>query len=218
MTASVRLAFRLARRELRGGVRGVRVFLACLVLGVATIAGIGSLAGSVAAGITADARNLLGGDIEARLAYRQADAAERAYLARNGTLSEVASMRAMARTVDGARRSLIELKAVDPAYPLYGAVALSPAQSLDATIDRRDGVFGAAVDPAILTRLGLKLGDSIRVGAAVLQLRATIVREPDAAAGGLGLGPRVMIAAAALPETGLIQPGSLVTYRYRIQL
>ena len=218
MTASVQLAFRLARRELRGGLRGVRVFLACLVLGVATIAGIGSLAGSVGAGITADARNLLGGDIEARLAYRQADAAERAYLARNGTLSEVASMRAMARTVDGARRSLIELKAVDPAYPLYGAVALSPAQSLDATIDRRDGVFGAAVDPAILTRLGLKLGDSIRVGAAVLQLRATIVREPDAAAGGLGLGPRVMIAAAALPETGLIQPGSLVTYRYRIQL
>lgn len=218
MTASVPLAFSLARRELRGGVRGLRVFFACLVLGVATIAGIGSLADSVAAGITADARELLGGDVEARLAYRQADAAERAYLARNGTLSEVASMRAMARTVNGARRRLIELKAVDPAYPLYGAVVLSPAQSLAAAIDRRDGVFGAAVDPAILTRLGLKLGDSIRIGTALLQLRATIVREPDAAAGGLGLGPRVMIAAAALAETGLIQPGSLVTYRYRIQL
>jgi putative ABC transport system permease protein len=218
MTASVQLVFRLARRELRGGVRGLRVFFACLVLGVATIAGIGSLADSVAAGITADARELLGGDAEARLAYRQADAAEREYLARNGTLSEVASMRAMARTVDGARRSLIELKAVDPAYPLYSAVVLSPVQGLAAVIERRDGVFGAAVDPAMLTRLGLKLGDSIRVGAAVLQLRATIAREPDAAAGGLGLGPRVMIAAAALPETGLIQPGSLVTYRYRIRL
>ena len=213
-----RLGFRLARRELRGGIRGLRVFLACLVLGVSAIAGIGSLAASVVAGIKADARELLGGDAEARLAYRQADAAEHAYLARSGTMSEIASMRAMGRTLDGGRRSLIELKAVDPAYPLYGEVALSPAQSLAAALENRGGVFGAAVDPAILTRLGLEIGDSIKVGSAVLQLRATIEREPDAAAGGLGLGPRVMISAAALAETGLIQPGSLVTYRYRVRL
>jgi putative ABC transport system permease protein len=196
----------------------LRVFLACLVLGVAAIAGIGSLADSVVAGIKADARELLGGDAEARLAYRQADAAERAYLARSGTLSEIASMRAMARTQGGDRRSLIELKAVDSAYPLYGIVVLSPAQDLGAVIESRGGVFGAAVDPAILIRLGLKIGDSIKVGAAVLQLRAAIEREPDAAAGGLGLGPRVMISAEALAETGLIQPGALVNYRYRVRL
>ena len=211
-------ALRLARRELRGGIRGLRVFLACLVLGVTAIAGIGSLAASVVAGIKADARELLGGDAEARLAYRPADAAEHAYLARHGTMSEIASMRAMGRTLDGGRRSLIELKAVDPVYPLYGEVALSPAQSLAAALENRGGAFGAAVDPAILTRLGLEIGDSIKVGNAVFQLRAAIEREPDAAAGGLGLGPRVMISAAALAETGLIQPGSLVTYRYRVRL
>jgi putative ABC transport system permease protein len=216
--ASALLAFRLARRELRGGIRGLRVFLACLVLGVAAIAGIGSLADSVVAGIKADSRELLGGDTEARLAYRRADAPERAYLDASGQVSEIATMRAMARTIDGARQSLVELKAVDHAYPLYGTVALSPAQSLAAALERRGEVFGAAVDPAILTRLGLELGDSIKVGAAVLQLRATIDREPDAAAGGLGLGPRVMITAAALAETGLVQPGSLVTYRYRVKL
>jgi putative ABC transport system permease protein len=212
------LAVRIARRELRGGIRGLRVFLACLVLGVTAIAGVDSLADSVVAGIKANARELLGGDAEARLAYQPADAAERGYLARNAAISEIASMRAMARTLSGDQRSLIELKAVDPAYPLYGAVVLSPPQSLATALEKRAGVFGAAVDPAILTRLDRKLGDSIRVGGAVLQLRAAIEREPDAAAGGLGLGPRVMISAEALAETGLIQPGSLVTYRYRVRL
>ena len=211
-------AFRLARRELRGGIRGLRVFLACLVLGVTAIAGIGSLAASVLAGIKADARELLGGDAEVRLAYRPIDAAERAFLTQSGRVSEIATMRAMARTLGGDRRSLIELKAVDAGYPLYGTVVLSPVQDLAAALERRSDVFGAAIDPAILGRLGLRIGDSVKVGAAVLQLRAAIEREPDAAAGGLGLGPRVMISAAALAETGLIQPGSLVTYRYRVRL
>ena len=217
-TSSPLYAWRLARRELRGGIRGLRVFLACLVLGVTAIAGIGSLAASVTAGIKADARDLLGGDAEARLAYRPADAAERGYLARSGTLSEIASMRAMARTREGDRRSLIELKAVDSPYPLYGAVALLPAQSLATALAPRAGVFGAAVDPAILGRLRLAIGDSIKIGEATLQLRATIEREPDAATGGFAFGPRVMISAAALGETGLIRPGALVTYHYRLRL
>jgi putative ABC transport system permease protein len=211
-------AFRLARRELRGGIRGLRVFLACLVLGVTAIAGIGSLAGGVVAGIKSDARDLLGGDAEARLTLRPASAAERAFLADSGQVSEIATMRAMVRTPDGDRRSLIELKAVDTVYPLYGTVALSPAQGLAAALDRRDGRFGAAVDPTILDRLGLVLGDSIKIGETTLQLRATIEREPDAAAGGLQFGPRVIIAAQALAETGLLRPGALVTYHYRLRL
>jgi len=217
-SASPFYAFRLARRELRGGVRGLRVFLACLVLGVTAIAGIGSLAASVTAGIKADARDLLGGDAEARLAYRPADAAQRGFLAQSGAVSEIATMRAMARTQEGDRRSLIELKAVDAAYPLSGAVVLSPAQSLAAALGRRDRSFGAAVDPAILSRLGLTIGDSVKIGDAVLQLRATIEREPDAAAGGLIFGPRVLISSEALSETGLIRPGALVNYHYRLQL
>jgi putative ABC transport system permease protein len=211
-------AVRLARRELRGGIQGLRVFFACLVLGVTAIAGIGSLAASVVAGIKADARDLLGGDAEARLTYRPADAAERAFLARSGRLSEIVTMRAMARTHSGDRRSLIELKAVDPTYPLYGAVGLGPTQSLGATLDRRGGNFGAAVDPAILDRLGLVLGDNVKIGDATLRLRATIEREPDAVAGGLEFGPRVIISSEALPETGLIRPGALVTYHYRLRL
>jgi putative ABC transport system permease protein len=210
-------AIRLARRELRGGIQGLRVFFACLVLGVTAIAGIGSLAASVVAGIKADARDLLGGDAEVRLAYRPVDAAERVFLAQSGRLSEIATMRAMARTQGGDRRSLIELKAVDPAYPLYGAVGLAPTQNPGTALDRRGGNFGAAVDSAILDRLGLVLGDNVKIGDATLQLRATIEREPDAVAGGLEFGPRIIISSEALPETGLIRPGALVTYHYRLR-
>ncbi len=212
------LAWRLARRELRGGIRGLRVFLACLVLGVGAIAGIGSLAAAVTAGIAGNARELLGGDVEAELAYRPAAAAERAWLAGSGRMSVVAELRAMALSPDGARHSLIELTAVDPAYPLYGTVALSPPQPLERAFGVSDGVFGAAVDPAILGRLGLQLGDRFRIGEAVLQVRAAIAHQPDAVAGGFILGPRVMISAAALAATRLIQPGALVAYRYRIAL
>src|SRR5213078_2774653 len=119
-------AFRLAGRELRGGVGGFRVFLACLVLGVGAIAAIGSLGAAVDAGIRADARTLLGGDVNARLAYRPASEVERQFLAASGAMSESASLRAMARSLDGERRSLVELQAVDDAYPLYGAVGLAP--------------------------------------------------------------------------------------------
>ncbi|HEX9534798.1 MAG TPA: FtsX-like permease family protein, partial [Stellaceae bacterium] len=217
-SASPFYALRLARRELRGGMSGLGVFLGCLVLGVTAVAAIGSIAASVTAAIKGDARDLLGGDAEARLAYRSADANEREFLAKSGSISEVATLRAMARTEDGARRSLIELKAVDGAYPLYGTVVLSPAQSLDAALGARDGRYGAAIDSAILGRLGVAIGERIKVGEAVLQIRATIVREPDAATGGLIFGPRVLISAEALAATGLIRPGALVTYHYRLRL
>ncbi len=216
--ASLGYAIRLARRELRGGVAGLRVLIACLVLGVGAIAGIGSLAAALTAGIAGDARELLGGDAEAQLAYRPVNPAEHAYLARSGALSEIAALRAMARTTDGRRQSLIELKAVDAAYPLYGKVVLAPPQDLGAALARRDDISGAVVDPAILGRLGVGIGATIKIGEAALQIRGTIEREPDAAAGGLILGPRVLISSAALPETRLIQPGTLVTYRYRLRL
>ena len=216
--AQLGYALRLARRELRGGIGGFRVFLACLVLGVGAIAAIGSLSAAVEAGIRADARTLLGGDVSARLAYRPASDAERQFLAASGTLSETAKLRAMARSLDGERRSLIELAAVDDAYPLYGAVGLAPAQRLGAALAPGNGRFGAVAEAAVASRLGLSIGDKFRVGDAVLRLTAIIERAPDAAFGGLAFGPRVIIARAALDETRLIRPGALVTYDYRLLL
>ncbi|HEV2188985.1 MAG TPA: ABC transporter permease, partial [Stellaceae bacterium] len=198
---------RLALRELRGGIRGFRIFLACLVLGVGAIAGIGSLGASVAAAIRADARVLLGGDVSLRLVHREASDTERRFLDQSGAVSEIALLRAMAVSLDGAHHTLIELKAVDAAYPLYGQMALSPAQDLAAALMPRDGVYGAVADAAAASRLGLKPGDMFKIGTAIVELRATIERAPDGALSGLAFGPGVTIAMPALAQTGLLQPG-----------
>jgi putative ABC transport system permease protein len=212
-----RYALTLARRELRGGIRGFRIFLACIVLGVAAIAAIGSLEAAVTAGIGGDARALLGGDVSARLALRPANAAERRFLDASGAVSAVVKMRAMARR-DGGKTSLIELQAVDRAYPLYGRLALAPAQNLAAALAATNGVFGAVAETALAGRLGLKLGQEFRIGDARFRLAAVIAREPDAAFAGLAFGPRVIVAQAALPATNLIQPGALVDYAYHVRL
>jgi putative ABC transport system permease protein len=211
-------ALRLACRELRGGLAGFRIFLACLVLGVGAIAAIGSLEAAVDAGIRADAQALLGGDVSARLEMRPASAAERRFLAASGRLSEVTRLRAMARAFTGDRQSLVELQAVDRAYPLYGALALRPAMPLAAVLAAENGVFGAAAEAPLASRLGIKPGQRFRIGDAVLRLSAIVAGEPDAAFAGLAFGPRVIVSQRALAATRLLRPGVLVTYDYRLRL
>ncbi|MFM2128603.1 MAG: hypothetical protein RL477_149, partial [Pseudomonadota bacterium] len=181
-------ALRFARRDLRGGFRGFRVMLACLALGVAAIAGIGSLTGMVRDGLARDARILLGGDLDIRVAGGPASAAQVAWLRERADMSLAVSMRAMAaRAADApgsaARsRSLIELKAVDGAYPLLGDVVLAPRMNLaDALGPDADGTFGAAVERGLLARLDLKPGDSISIGLARFKVRAEVEKEPDQA-------------------------------------
>src|SRR3954452_3975436 len=137
------LPLRYAWRELRGGLRGFYVFIACIALGVMAIAGVGSVAASLGEGVAGAGATILGGDLSFNLILREANADERAFLASRGDLSVAATMRAMARTDDG-RTALVEMKAVDAAYPLFGTVALSPAQSVSEALASRDGAFGAA--------------------------------------------------------------------------
>ncbi|HXP12837.1 MAG TPA: ABC transporter permease, partial [Stellaceae bacterium] len=152
------LALRLARRELRGGLAGFRIFIACLALGVAVIAGVGSLSAALDSSLRNDARALLGGDVDFHLFHRPASGPEKSYLARAGKVSEADDMRAMARTEDGGQRSLIQLKAVDGAYPLYGSVTLDPPKKLADALAFRDGHWGAVAAPGLFQKLGLKPG------------------------------------------------------------
>jgi putative ABC transport system permease protein len=216
-TASAVLTLRLALRELRGGVRGFYVFIACLALGVMAIAAVGSLTGSLTEGLAAQSRVILGGDVAFSLIQRQASAAERAFLTSRGDLSVAATMRAMARTGDG-RAALVEVKAVDDAYPLYGSVTVEPASDLAAALARRGDAFGAVADPSLLTRLDLQPGERVTIGAATFELRAALTGEPDKLAGGIGFGPRLMMSREALAATGLVQPGSLVRFVYRLRM
>jgi putative ABC transport system permease protein len=211
------LPLRLALRELRAGVRGFYVFIACIALGVMAIAGVGSVAASLSDGLARAGRVILGGDLSFSLSHREATAPERVFLDAQGRVSLAATMRAMARTED-ARTALVEIKAVDQAYPLTGAVVLDPAQPLLAALALRDGVHGAAADPALLARLDLKPGARITVGSAKIEIRAALGAEPDKLAGGLGFGPRLLISEAALRATELLQPGSLVRWHYRLRL
>src|SRR5581483_12088650 len=82
----------------------------------------------------------------------------------------------------------------------------------------RDGAFGAAADPALLARLELAPGARITLGSAVIEIRTALVSEPDKLAGGIGFGPRLLIGTEALRASGLIQPGSLVRWHYRLRL
>jgi putative ABC transport system permease protein len=208
---------RLALRELRGGWRGFLVFIACIALGVMAIAGIGSFAQSLADGLAHAGRAILGGDVAVALIQREADPAERAFLDATGTVSTTATMRAMARAADG-RTALVELKAVDARYPLYGKVGLEPTHPLADVLTARDGVYGAAAESALLTKLGLPLGARVTVGAATIELRAVLTSEPDRLAGGVGFGPRLLVGADALRASGLLRPGSLVRWHYQVRL
>jgi putative ABC transport system permease protein len=211
------LSLRLALRELRGGVRGFGVFIACIALGVAAIAGVGSSAQALVDGLAREGRAILGGDLAFNLIQREATPAERAFLAAHGRVSLAATLRAMARTPEG-RATLVEVKAVDGAYPLYGTVATDARPPLAELLARRGEVFGAVADPALLTRLDLKPGARIAIGQATLELAAALTAEPDKLAGGIEFGPRVLMSEEALRATGLLQPGSLVRWRYRVRL
>jgi putative ABC transport system permease protein len=211
------LTLRLALRELRGGIRGFYAFIACIALGVMAIAAVGSVARSLADGVAREGRTILGADVAFSLIQREASVPERAFLTAQGELSVVATLRAMARRGDG-RSALVELKAVDQDYPLYGAVATTPSADLASLLSRRDGAFGAVADPALLARLDLAPGARLTLGAATIEITAQLASEPDKLTGGIGFGPRLIVSEEALRSTGLLQPGSLVRWHYRLRL
>jgi putative ABC transport system permease protein len=211
------LALRYAWRELRGGLRGFGVFIACIALGVMAIAGVGSVARSLADGLSRAGGLILGGDLAFGLVQREATDGERSFLDARGATSVVATLPTMARTSDG-RTMLVEVKAVDNAYPLLGAVTTDPDLPLAALLARTGDAFGAAAEPALLTRLDLKVGDRITIGKAVIELRATLQSEPDRLAGGISFGPQLLMSQEALRASALLQPGSLVRWQYRLRL
>jgi putative ABC transport system permease protein len=206
---------RLALREMRTGLRGFYVFVGCVALGVMVITGIGVLSDGLRVGLEKQGAAILGGDVTLVRPHKRAEEGERAWLLGQGRLSETATMRTMARTTDGSEQSLVELKGIDAAYPLVGEVRLNDGATLDTAV-RRDG--GVAVEPILLERLRLKLGDRMLLGAAEVTITAVIENEPDTISDRLTYGPRVLVSLETLEGTGLVQPGSLIRWRYALKL
>ncbi len=214
------LAFRLARREMRSGLAGFRLFIACLALGVAAIAGILSFSRAVEEGLRADAREILGGDVAISLLYREATPEQVEFMKSRGQLVRWIDSRAMARPAksDG-RPTLVQMKAVEPGYPLYGAIELKGGGSLADALAKRNNIWGAVVEEAALRRMNLAPGDRVRVGEVTVEVRGIIAREPDRGLNAFAsLGPRLMIPFDAVTELGLVQPGSLLNWEYRLRL
>jgi putative ABC transport system permease protein len=198
-------------------VRGFGIFLACLALGVAAIAAAGSTAEAFRQGLASQAREILGGDLSASVENRTFTPQERAAFARLGKVSYTARVRVMAQAASGERR-LVDLRGADALYPLAGQVQLQGASSLAQALATRDGLPGAAVEPALLDRLGLKIGDRFEAGPLTLVVRAVMLRQPDSVARGFVLGPRVLVRGELLDPTGLLAPGLPSAQTARIAL
>ncbi|MDX8350789.1 ABC transporter permease [Cognatiyoonia sp. IB215182] len=214
---SLAVASRFAARELRGGLRGFRVFLACLALGVAAIAAVGTVRAGIEAGLKRDGAALLGGDAEVEFTYRFARDEELAWLQSIAdNISETVDFRSMAVVErDGeTERGLTQIRAVDDAYPLVGQVQLDPAIPLEQAL----ADYGGVMERVLADRLALTPGDTFRLGEQDFTLRAILDRYPDNAAGGFGLGPRTIVLTEALAESGLIAEGTLFSTQYRLDL
>ena len=208
------LALAIAFRELRSGAGGLTVFVLCIALGVAAVAAIGSLAASFDDALARQGRTLIGGDLSFELVHRQANTEEHAALEALGRLSESASFRAMARS-EGGKSALIEVKAVDDDYPLYGDVAITRAEK-PGPIWRDDGVV--LVERTLLDRLGVDVGSKLRIGEATTTIGGVLGEQPDRLADRLAYGPKVLMSRGTLAKTGLVQPGSLIRWIYRLKL
>ncbi|MCZ8078530.1 MAG: ABC transporter permease [Rhodobacteraceae bacterium] len=210
------LAWTIARRELRGGLKGFRVFLACLALGVAAIAGVGMVRAAIQQGLEDQGAVLLGGDAQMEFTYRFATPEERAWMEGIADrVSEIVDFRSMA--VVGEETALTQIKAVDDAYPLLGALELE-AGTLAEALAVQDGAPGAVMDKVLVDRLGLTPGDKFRLGVKEFRLGAVLLREPDSANGGFSLGPRTIVRTVDLAGSGLLEPGSLFETEYRLVL
>lgn len=215
---TLRLAVRFSLREMRGGLSGFFIFIVCIALGVAAIGGVNSVARAITTGVETQGQSLLGGDIRFQLTHREATQSERTYLENLGQVAHSANMRSMARLLDGSDQTMVEVKAVDGLYPLYGAFEAAPDLPQQTLFSQQNGLYGAAAADILFDRLGLEIGDVVRLGSIDVELRARIVTEPDAISDGFGLAPRLMLSLEALDASGLVQPGSLVEHAYKIKL
>lgn len=209
----------LLKAEAAAGIFGLRLFIACTAVAAFMMGSVWMLGGGMSTAMERNSLAILGGDAAVTVVNRPLDddvVADLRGLPSATGISRVTELRSTARA--GSESTVIELKAVDDAYPLYGAVATAPDMPWDRSLARQDGVYGAVVEETLLQRLAVSLGDRIRIGETSVEIRAVLISEPDRlSSGGFLVGPRVLIAEAALTDSGLLAPGALVDYRYRLR-
>ncbi|MCF8472342.1 MAG: ABC transporter permease [Sphingomonadaceae bacterium] len=214
MTLSLTAIWRISRRDLSARIRGLRLLAICLFLGVATLAAIGSLTAGIADELSKRGQTILGGDVEIGIAQREATSAEMAAIRKAGIVSETIRLRAMAIGAQvGSDSLLAELKAIDGAYPHYGVLTLRDGGNVKAPA--KGTIY---IGQTLSERLDIETGGIVRFGEATFKVAGIIAEEPDRLGEGFTLGPVAIINMTSLPDTGLIQPGSMYEAKYRIKL
>jgi len=219
---------KFAMREMRAGSRGFIIFFSCIFLGVAAIAGVSGVSSMIGEEFSLQGRTLLGGDLRITMTQEDATAQELAFLSMHGRVSSTLWMRSMARnrtptetmpgSDDAPRQQLIEIKAIDETYPLYGSFETEPALDFNALFAPRDGVAGVVAVHSLLQRLNVEIGDRIEIGTQIFDIRAVVINEPDLLSEGLQLGLRVFMDKQTLTATNLLQEGSLYAQIHKIAI
>ena len=215
---NLKFSAQMAIRELRSGISGFRIFLICLVLGVGTITAVGTVKSGIEYAIGEKGSELLGGDAEAEFTYRLANTEELDWLKSiSANMSEILEFRSMANVIrDGQNeRALTQIKAIDDKYPLIGDVQLSSGRALRDILRQPKS---AIMESDLVSRLGISIGDSFRLGLTEFILRDIIVTSPDDAGANFGLGPRTILKTEDLKTSGLIAPGTLFSAKYRLMI
>ena len=215
------LALRFALRELRGGLKGFRIFIACIALGVGAISGVASLSRSLIEGIANESQAILGGDFSVTQFHQEVSPEQNEFIGTFGKISKMATMRTMARipdSTDAFGETLVEVKAIDDIYPLYGEIKLEGDIDLASALQMSQGTWGVVVDSTLGTQIDVGVGDIISIGNINVRIAGIIEQEPDLLSQNLVIGPRLMLSEQALKESGLVQPGSLVEWAYRVRI
>jgi len=219
MRLSLRTAGRIAWRETRSSLTKFLFVVFAVAIGVGALAGVRGFSESVRAMLNSESRTIMAADLSARQFSRPKtdQLFELDKLAARGVdrtlITETVSM-ASATTPDSTP-VLVSIKAVDPAkYPYYGTVKLSPDIALAEALTPETVIAGEDV----LIRLGIKVGDPVRLGSANFRMAAMVLSEPDRMSGSLNVGLRMMISRQGFERTGLMQLGSRAAERYLFKI
>lgn len=214
----IRLAWRIALRDLRGGTRGLIIVLLCLGLGVASIAGIGSLRAALGQGLAEDSRAILGGDFALSTSLAPFPPAVSTWLqARGARVSETVETRSILVAPSG-HRLLVAAKAVSPGWPLIGQVTTQPSGQFGRLEKGPDGRPGLVLDPTGAQTLNLHAGDAVTLGGVKFAFRGTILNSPDRIADSRLFGVKAFVSLAAVTGSPLVAPGELVNFNLQVAL
>ena len=217
------LPLRYALRELRGGLNGFMIFIACLVLGVAVIASVGSITSAISDSLDREGRSILGGDLQIRFFQKEGPESLKDWaIEQNASLVRHSRLRTMARNTAVETSTLVELRGLEDGFPLYGDLDFESDYALAEALVLKEGPdgsssWGALLDDIALERLRLKIGDTLKLGNITVEVRGRLIGSPDQATLGFAFGPPVMIHLDALRASGLITTGSLINHYYNLR-